>query len=93
MKGGRIVENTIMRSMVQQIRNAKNFIYIENQYFLGSAYCWDEQTDTLAHHIIPLEIALRITEKINAGENFKVYILISVGKRRPFRSVPLITEV
>ena len=75
-KGGRVVENTIMRCMVQQIRNAKNFIYLENQYFLGSAYSWDENCDTLAHHIIPLEIALRITEKISAGEDFKVYILI-----------------
>ena len=75
-KGGRIVENTIMRCMVHQIRNAKNFIYMENQYFLGSAYNWEEGNDTLAHHIIPTEIAQKITDKINAGEDFKAYILI-----------------
>ena len=75
-KGGRIVENTIMRCMVQQIRNAKNFIYMENQYFLGSAYSWMEDSDTLAQHIVPLEIAQRVCDKINAGENFKAYIVI-----------------
>jgi hypothetical protein len=28
--------------MTQRIRTAKNFIYMENQYFLGSAYAWYE---------------------------------------------------
>ena len=75
-KGGRIVENTIMRCMVHQIRNAKNFIYMENQYFLGSACDWEEKPDTLAHHIVPTEIAQRIIDKICTGEDFKAYILI-----------------
>ena len=35
-KGGKRIQNDIMRCMVHQIRNAKNFIYMENQYFLGS---------------------------------------------------------
>ena len=75
-KGGRIVENSIMRCMTQQIRNAKNFIYMENQYFLGSAYAWMENSDTLAQHIIPLEIAQKICDKISQGEEFRAYIVI-----------------
>ena len=88
-KGGRIVENTIMRSMVHQIRNAKNFIYMENQYFLGSAYDWEEGNDTLAHHIVPTEIARKITDKINAEEDFKAYILIPMFPEGIPSSMPI----
>jgi len=75
-KGGRLVENTINNCMVQQVRNAKRFIYMENQYFLGSAYAWSADRETLCNHIIPLEITKKICEKIVAGEPFKAYIVI-----------------
>ena len=75
-KDGKLVENSIMRCMVHQIRNAKNFIYLENQYFLGSAYSWYGDTDTLTNHIIPREITQKILEKIAAGERFHCYVLI-----------------
>ena len=39
-KSSKIVENTIMKAMVQQIRRSKGFVYLENQYFLGSAFAW-----------------------------------------------------
>ena len=39
-KSGKIIENSIMKCMVTQIRNSKHFIYLENQYFLGSAFAW-----------------------------------------------------
>jgi len=39
-KGGRFVDNSIARCMIQRIRTAHKFIYMENQYFLGSAYAW-----------------------------------------------------
>ena len=58
------------------IRNADNFIYIENQYFMGSAYAWLSETDTKCHHIIPAEIAQKIVDKIYAGERFVAYIVI-----------------
>jgi len=87
-KAGRIVENSIMRCMVQQIQNAKHFIYIENQYFLGSAFSWEDKSDTLAHHIIPMEITLRIIEKIREGEDFKVYILIPMFPEGDPSSIP-----
>ena len=36
------MEHSILRCMTQRIRTARNFIYMENQYFLGSAYAWYE---------------------------------------------------
>lgn len=52
------------------------FIYIENQYFLGSAYAWFNNNKPEAHNVIPFEITNKIIEKIAAGERFTVYIVI-----------------
>ena len=75
-KGGRLVENSIANCMIRQIRNAKKFIYMENQYFLGSAYSWLNDHNTLSHNLIPREITQKIIEKIELGETFKCYITI-----------------
>ena len=75
-KGGRYVENSIQNCMIKQIRKAKHFIYIENQYFLGSAYAWLNDKETLCDHLIPTELVQKITEKIAYDESFKVYIVI-----------------
>ena len=52
-KKGRQVDSSIAQAYIQMIRNAENFIYIENQYFLGSAYSWLDDQNTMAPHIIP----------------------------------------
>ncbi len=75
-KYGKYVERSIMNLMVQKIRHAKNFIYMENQYFLGSAFCWSKDIDTLSMHLIPTELACRVVEKIRAEEDFKIYVVI-----------------
>ena len=75
-KGGRWVENSIQRCMIRQIRNAQRYIYMENQYFLGSAYAWKDDCGTLSHHLIPSEITQRIIKKIESGEPFKCYVVI-----------------
>ena len=69
--------------MIQQIRNAKNFLYMENQYFLGSAFEWLEDRSTVCHNLIPIEIASRIVEKINAGEVLTAYIVIPMFPEGP----------
>nr|GME20326.1 phospholipase D delta-like [Ipomoea batatas] len=33
------------KAYIQEIRSAQNFIYIENQYFLGSSYAWPSYED------------------------------------------------
>ncbi|MCL4130097.1 UNVERIFIED_CONTAM: hypothetical protein GTU68_054362 [Idotea baltica] len=73
---GKLVDDSIHRAYIHQIRRADRFIYIENQYFLGSAYAWESERDTKAYHLIPQEITQRIIEKLNAGEDFKVFIVI-----------------
>ena len=55
---------------------AEHYLYIENQYFLGSSHCWDVDRHAGATHLVPIEIALKIVSKINDGERFMAYIVI-----------------
>ncbi|XP_042403995.1 phospholipase D alpha 1-like isoform X1 [Zingiber officinale] len=77
-------DNTIDRSIqdayINAIRRAKNFIYIENQYFLGSSYAWKadgiKPEEIGALHLIPKELSLKIVSKIEARERFTVYVVV-----------------
>lgn len=75
---GTTVERSIHKAYIYAIRRAQRFLYIENQYFLGSAQAWP----TGAHpaggcdHLVCVEIALKCVEKIKAGVPFCAYILI-----------------
>ena len=73
-------DNTIDRSIqdayVNAIRRAQNFIYIENQYFLGSCFGWKEDQDAGALHLIPMELTRKICSKIEDGERFTVYVVV-----------------
>ncbi|KAI8547503.1 hypothetical protein RHMOL_Rhmol07G0200900 [Rhododendron molle] len=75
-----IIERSIQDAYINAIRRAKNFIYIENQYFLGSSYGWKSKDvkveDIGALHLIPKELSLKIVSKIEAGERFSVYVVI-----------------
>ncbi|KAL5056846.1 hypothetical protein RYX36_028450 [Vicia faba] len=75
-----IIDRSIQDAYINAIRRAKNFIYIENQYFIGSCYGWSpdgiKPEDIGALHLIPKELSLKIVSKIKAGEKFTVYIVI-----------------
>jgi phospholipase D1/2 len=75
-----IIDRSIQDAYINAIRRAKNFIYIENQYFLGSSYGWHSTDikveDIGALHLIPKELSLKIVSKIEAGERFVVYVVI-----------------
>lgn len=75
-----IIDRSIQDAYINAIRRAKNFIYIENQYFLGSSFGWKSNGITVADigalHLIPKELSLKIVSKIEAGERFTVYIVI-----------------
>ncbi|XP_031403154.1 phospholipase D alpha 1-like isoform X2 [Punica granatum] len=78
---GNIVDRSIQDAYINAIRRAKNFIYIENQYFLGSSFDWKKSSDITvedvnALHLIPKELSLKIVSKIEAGERFSVYVVI-----------------
>ncbi|KAK9141712.1 hypothetical protein Syun_011112 [Stephania yunnanensis] len=75
-----IIDRSIQDAYIHAIRRAKNFIYIENQYFLGSSYGWKPENITVedigALHLIPKELSLKIVSKIEAGERFTVYVVV-----------------
>jgi phospholipase D1/2 len=75
-----IIDRSIQDAYINAIRRAKNFIYIENQYFLGSSYAWKPEgikpEDIGALHLIPKELSLKIVSKIEAGERFTVYVVV-----------------
>ncbi|KAG6418851.1 hypothetical protein SASPL_121057 [Salvia splendens] len=70
------IDMSIHAAYVKAIRAAQHFIYIENQYFLGSSYNWATYKNLGANNLIPMEIALKIAKKIRAKERFAVYIVI-----------------
>lgn len=74
-KKGRLVEASIQRAYIHLIRKAKRFVYIENQYFMGSSRSWDH-AKSLAPNLIPIELAMKIEQKIAASEDFHAYILV-----------------
>ncbi|KAM7471690.1 hypothetical protein LguiA_009873 [Lonicera macranthoides] len=75
-----IIDRSIQDAYIHAIRRAKHFIYIENQYFLGSSFGWqadDIKVDDIgALHLIPKELSLKIVSKIEAGERFTVYVVV-----------------
>ncbi|CAE6144450.1 unnamed protein product [Arabidopsis arenosa] len=71
-----LIDMSIHTAYVKAIRAAQHFIYIENQYFIGSSYDWNAHKDIGANNLIPMEIALKIADKIRARERFAAYIVI-----------------
>lgn len=70
------LEQSIHEAYVEAIRRAERFIYIENQYFIGGCHLWEKDRHCGCRNLIPLEIALKIVNKIKAKERFAVYVLI-----------------
>ncbi|MBA0837368.1 hypothetical protein Goarm_009532 [Gossypium armourianum] len=70
-----VIDKSIQTAYIQAIRAAQHFIYIENQYFIGSSYAWPSYKAG-ADNLIPMELALKIASKIRAKERFAVYIII-----------------
>ncbi|PWZ05498.1 Phospholipase D alpha 4 [Zea mays] len=76
-----VMERSIQDAYIHAIRRARDFVYIENQYFLGSSYAWRQNDgvsveDINALHLIPRELSLKIVSKIEAGERFAVYVVV-----------------
>lgn len=76
----KIIDRSIQDAYIHAIRRAKNFIYIENQYFLGSCFGWEcddvKVEDVGCLHLVPKELSLKIRSKIEAGERFTVYVVV-----------------
>ncbi|KAK8472587.1 hypothetical protein PHAVU_002G248700 [Phaseolus vulgaris] len=71
------VDQSVHTAYIKAIRSAEHFVYIENQYFLGSSYHWPSYKNKAgANHLVPMELALKIAGKISVNERFCVYIVI-----------------
>ncbi|KAI9109272.1 hypothetical protein K1719_019895 [Acacia pycnantha] len=71
-----VIDMSIQTAYIQAIRSAQHFIYIENQYFIGSSFAWPSSKEAGADNLIPMELALKIVSKIRANERFAVYVVI-----------------
>ncbi|XP_027901738.1 phospholipase D delta-like [Vigna unguiculata] len=71
-----VIDKSIQTAYIHAIRSAQHFIYIENQYFVGSSFAWPVYKDAGADNLIPMELALKIVSKIRSKERFTVYIVI-----------------
>ncbi|CAM0902928.1 unnamed protein product [Alopecurus aequalis] len=70
------IDKSIHNAYVKAIRSAQHFIYIENQYFIGSSFYWSSHRNAGAENLIPIELAIKIAKKIKAREPFAAYIII-----------------
>ncbi|XP_010542434.1 PREDICTED: phospholipase D alpha 4 isoform X2 [Tarenaya hassleriana] len=86
MPRGLSVEKSIHDAYIEAIRRAERFIYIENQYFMGSCDQWENKNDRVGSgctNLIPVEIALKIAAKIRDRERFAVYIVMPMWPEGP----------
>ncbi|KAL0312683.1 UNVERIFIED_CONTAM: Phospholipase D beta 1 [Sesamum radiatum] len=67
-----LIDMSIHTAYVKAIRTAQHYIYIENQYFLGSSYNWAHYKDLGANNLIPMEIAMKALAKRN--RRFMIYV-------------------
>ena len=68
-------EASIEQSYVNVINMAKDFVYIETQYFIGSGKTWTPAHGSVKNRV-PETITNRIVTKIKAEEDFHAYIVI-----------------
>jgi phospholipase D1/2 len=70
------IDISIQMAYIKAIRSAQHFVWIENQYFIGSSYNWPDYKNAGANHLIPMELALKIASKIREGQHFAVYVVL-----------------
>lgn len=74
MSGGvNQTESSILNAYCELIRNAENFIYIENQFFVTTC---DPDKDLDVKNRIGRELVDRIVKAHKAQKNFRVYIVL-----------------
>jgi phospholipase D1/2 len=67
-------ENSIERAYHHAIDQAEKFIYIENQYLIGSGLVWQGEKRKLTNDV-PKHIVDKILAQAKAGKPFHVYIV------------------
>jgi phospholipase D1/2 len=92
-----LIEHGIYDAYLHNIRRARQFIYIENQYFIGSSQYWfdfdEKKYNVECKHRIPIEIASKIVHKIVNNERFTVYIVIPMHPEGPGPEAPAVQAI
>ncbi|MCO5546852.1 hypothetical protein L7F22_000289 [Adiantum nelumboides] len=57
------IERSIQDAYIHAIRHAEHFIYIENQYFMGSCHAWDTMIEIGCLHLIPWRLLSKLLIK------------------------------
>lgn len=69
------VERSIQEAYLNSLSKAERFIYIENQYLIGSGAKWAESRASIRNRV-PEAIVSRIIDKIGADQPFHAYIVV-----------------
>jgi len=70
------VDNGLAKAYIHLIRQAKHFVYLEMESFIGSCFMWDEAKGAGAINLVPAEIAVKICSRIEEGKPFHVYLVL-----------------
>ncbi|KAF2298011.1 hypothetical protein GH714_006959 [Hevea brasiliensis] len=76
-----VIDKSIQTAYIHAIRSAQHFIYIENQYFIGSSYAWPSYKEAGADNLIPMELALKITSKSEQKRDLLFMLSYQCGLR------------
>ncbi|KAK9797766.1 hypothetical protein WJX73_008737 [Symbiochloris irregularis] len=79
---GVVVDAGLHSLYVHMIRSSKHYLYIENQFYVGSSFAWDEHQEIGANNLVPVEIALRIVRAIREKQRYVAYIVIPMHPER-----------
>mmetsp|Transcript_40049 Transcript_40049/g.63321 ORF Transcript_40049/g.63321 Transcript_40049/m.63321 type:complete len:831 (-) Transcript_40049:151-2643(-) len=71
-----VIESSIHEGYIAAIQRAEQFIYVENQYFMGSSQHWHKNRQAGCVNLVPYTIAQKIQQKIKRKEPFAAYIVI-----------------
>ncbi|KAH7287656.1 hypothetical protein KP509_32G068000 [Ceratopteris richardii] len=70
------IERSIQDAYISAIRRARNFVYMENQYFIGGGTGWSTHNNAGAIQLVPTELMMKIVRKIEQGERFSAFIVV-----------------
>ncbi len=71
-------ENSVYKAYIEAILNAKDFIYIENQFFVTSTGADDTHRSNIIENRIGEAIVRRILRAAEEKKPFKVYVILPV---------------
>eukprot|EP01006_Ploeotia_vitrea_P028293 TRINITY_DN61009_c0_g2_i1.p1 TRINITY_DN61009_c0_g2~~TRINITY_DN61009_c0_g2_i1.p1 ORF type:complete len:510 (+),score=20.69 TRINITY_DN61009_c0_g2_i1:129-1532(+) len=70
------IERSVQDAYLHRIKHARKFIYIENQYFLGSSSSWSSHCSVPCDNEIPQALTDKICDCIAKSKMFVVFLVL-----------------